>query len=62
MQKTNSKLRSFKFASRFKLRSHFNIHIKVFKAHLQTLLENPVYLYGSPAVRYHLHNSEPTEN
>lgn len=52
----------FKFASLFRLKSYLNIHTKVFKVHLQTLLENLVCLYGSPAEHYHLHNSEPTKN
>lgn len=51
-----------KLAYVVKLKSHLNIHTKVPKVHLQTLLENPVCLYGSQAEHYHLHNSEPTEN
>lgn len=52
----------FKLASVFKSKSHFSVHIKVSKVYLQTLLGNPVCLYGSQAEHYHLHNSEPTEN
>lgn len=51
-----------KLAHVVKLKSHLNIHTKVPRVHLQTLLENPVCLYGSQAEHYHLHNSEPTEN
>lgn len=52
----------FKLVSLFRLKSYFTIHTKVSKVHLQTLLENLVCLYGSPAEHYHLHNSEPTKN